>query len=208
MPGRNVIKNYDDNGYYHIYNRGVEKREIFLDDQDYHVFLSYLKIYLSPVDDLEKVSPSKKLKNYYGEVELLCYCLMSNHYHMIIKQHSSTAIIGFIRCVSTKYAMYFNKKYKRSGHLFQGVYRAVTIDSEPQLVHLSRYIHLNPDPAGLLQYPYSSLHNYLGKIKQTWINHEEIMSLFSKISPNPYLSFLFESADLFDVAPLLIDYDS
>lgn len=213
MPGRNIIKNYDDNGFYHIYNRGVEKREIFLDDQDYHVFLSYLKLYLSPADDLEKVSPSKKLKNFFGEVELLCYCLMPNHYHMIIKQHLSTSIVGFIRCVSTKYAMYFNKKYKRSGHLFQGVYRAVTIDSEPQLIHLSRYIHRNPDPAGLnpaglLLYPYSSLHNYLERIHQSWINHQEILSLFSKLSPNPYLSFLFETTDLFDVAQLLIDYDA
>jgi len=212
MPGRNARKSYADEGYYHIYNRGVEKREIFLDDQDYHVFISYFKLYLSPVDDLEKVSPSKRLKNYFGEVELLCYCLMPNHYHMIIKQHSSTAIVGFIRCISTKYAMYFNKKYKRNGHLFQGVYRAVTIDSEYQLIHLSRYIHRNPDPTGsdpvgLIEYPYSSLQNYMERIKQNWISHGEVLGLFSKSGQNPYLSFLFETTDLFDVAPLLIDYD-
>lgn len=213
MPGKNIIKKYDKNGYYHVYNRGVERRTIFLDEQDYHVFLSYLKLYLSPIDVFEKIAPSRKLKNYFEEVDLLSYCLMSNHYHMLIRQHNTTAIIGFIQSVSTKYAMYFNKKYRRSGHLFQGTYRAVTVESEAQLFHLSRYIHRNPDPTGsnpvgLLEYQYSSLPNYLGMIKQPWIRNQEISCLFSTNEvKNSYKSFVLESADLSDMSSLLIDCD-
>lgn len=214
MPGRNTIKEYEENGYYHIYNRGVEKRNIFLDEQDYRVFLSYLKLYLSPTDEIEKVPPSRKLKNYFGEADLMCYCLMPNHYHMLIRQYCTTTITGLIRSVSTRYAMYFNKKHRRTGHLFQGVYRAVTVESETQLLHLSRYIHRNPDPTGsnpvgLVRYKYSSLSNYLGLAKQPWIRNEEIMSLFStRDALNSYQSFIFESADLSDMSQMLIDYDS
>jgi len=213
VPARNIIKTYDDNGYYHIYNRGVERRSIFLDEQDYRVFLSYLKSYLSPIDELEKIAPSRKLKNYFGTIDLLCYCLMPNHYHMLIRQRISTAIIGFIQSISTKYAMYFNKKYRRDGHLFQGAYRAVTVESEAQLLHLSRYIHRNPDPtgsnpAGLMQYRYSSLSNYLGNIQQSWIRNQEIVSLFSRSDTrNSYKSFVFEAPDPSDISSLLIDYD-
>lgn len=213
MPGRNIIKTYDENGYYHVYNRGVEKRNIFLDEQDYRVFLSYLKSYLSPMDEFEKVAPSRKLKNYFGMVDLLCYCLMPNHYHLLIRQHAPTAITEFIRSVSTKYAMYFNKKYQRSGHLFQGIYRAVVIESEAQLIHLSRYIHRNPDPTGLnpvglLDYRYSSLPNYLGKIRQSWVKNREILCLFSaNDAGNSYKSFLLESTDLTDISSSLIDYE-
>ena len=213
MPGRNIIKTYDENGYYHVYNRGVERRSIFLDEQDYRVFLSYLKSYLSPIDELEKIAPSRKLKNYFGTIDLLCYCLMPNHYHLLIRQHVSTAITGFIRSISTKYAMYFNKKYRRSGHLFQGIYRAVMVESEAQLLHLSRYIHRNPDPTGfnpvgLMQYRYSSLSNYLGKIQQSWIRNQEIVCLFSRSDTrNSYKSFVFEAADPSDISSLLIDYD-
>ena len=213
MPAKNSIKIYDENGYYHIYNRGVEKRNIFLDQQDHSVFLSYLMIYLSPVDQNQKISPSKRLKNYFGIVDLLCYCLMPNHFHLLIKQHVSTGIADFVQSVSTKYAMYFNKKYQRSGHLFQGAYRAVTIDSEAQLLQLSRYIHRNPDPArsdpaGLLEYRYSSLPIYLGKFNQSWVRNQEISCLFSKGDVlNSYKSFVLESVDLSDMSSLLIDYD-
>ena len=213
MPGKNIVREFDENGYYHIYNRGVERRSIFLDEQDYRVFLSYLKLYLSPIDEIEKISPSRKLKNYFGKADLLCYCLMPNHYHMLVKQYSTTAITGLIRSISTRYAMYFNKKYRRTGHLFQGVYRSVTVGSEAQLLHLSRYIHRNPDPTGsnpvgLAEYRYSSLQNYLGKIKQTWIKNEEITVLFSPSDiRNSYQSFVFESADLSDMSSMSIDYD-
>src|SRR3990167_3190444 len=98
MPPKNSIKEYESGAYYHIYNRGVEKRPIFLDGQDYKVFLSYLKLYLSD-PDLQgrtlKISPSRLVKNYSDQIDLLCYCLMPNHFHLLIKQRLTFSIKEF-----------------------------------------------------------------------------------------------------------------
>lgn len=200
MPAKNIVKVFNENGYYHIYNRGVEKRDIFLDRQDYAVFLSYLKSYLSPQDEFEKVFPSRKLKNFTDDIDLLCYCLMSNHFHFLIKQYSRIAITGFVRSILTRYSMYFNRKYERVGSLFQGTYKAVEIRSEEQLVYLTRYIHRNPNPdtSGsnpevLERYRYSSLGNYLGRVRQRWVKPEVILDLFSGSNSGlSYRSFVFD----------------
>lgn len=208
MPPKNSIKQYEEGAFYHIYNRGVEKRSIFLDDQDYKVFLSYLKLYLvdpalqgSPL----QVSPSKQLKNYAGEIELHCYCLMPNHFHLLVRQNSQMAIKSFMMSLATKYSIYFNKKYKRVGRLFQGIYKAVKVDSEEQLVHLSKYIHLNSAVAGSSE-DFSSLPNYLGAISQEWVNINEILWYFSKTNRNlSYESFLGLPEDYFGITNLLMD---
>ncbi len=198
MPAKNSRKNYVKNGYYHIYNRGVEKRKIFLDKQDYNVFLSYLKEYLLPKNEKElyeklsntNTSPNEKdgilkllrLNNFNKEIILLAYCLMPNHFHFFIKQNSSGSIDKFMNSFGTRYTMYFNKKYKRVGSLYQGVYKAVLVDSEKQLLHLSRYIHKQALP----NQP-SSYSDYLNLTKNLWINSKEILSYFSKL--NPALSY-------------------
>lgn len=190
MPGKNIIKIYDENGYYHVYNRGVEKREVFLDHQDYVVFISYLRDYLCPPDDLVKIYQSRKIKNYSGVVDLLAYCLMPNHFHFLLKQHTRRSMTDFMKSLLTRYSMYFNRKYERVGTLFQGNYRAVTISSDEQLIYTSRYLHRNPlsldaasglDPEAFLKlrdYSYSSLQNYLGYIDQDWIKKDEAMNIF------------------------------
>src|SRR3989344_6595529 len=157
MPAKNSRKLYYENGYYHIYNRGVEKRKIFLDRQDYSVFLSYLKEYLSPKDENalyavlsdESSTPSEKdrarkllrINNFSEEITLLAYCLMPNHFHFFIKQKSAGSIDKFMNSLGTRYTMYFNKKYDRVGSLYQGVYKAVSITNESQFIYLSKYIH-------------------------------------------------------------------
>jgi len=106
MPGKNALKKYVEDGFYHVYNRGVEKRNIFLDEQDYKVFLSYLKLYLTNKDDSiieikkrtdlsddqknEKISKLMSSKNYFNKIELLCYVLMPNHFHLEIRQKEKT----------------------------------------------------------------------------------------------------------------------
>lgn len=212
MPARNIVKLFDDNGYYHVYNRGVEKREVFLDDQDYRVFLSYFKDYLSPPEELGiKIFPSRKLKNYSRDIDLLCYCLMPNHFHLMIKQFLRTMMTGFMRSLLTRYSMYFNLKYKRVGSLFQSNYKAVNIFSEEQLVYLSRYIHRNPATSGsnpeVLKHEYSSLVNYLGEVKQSWIKHETVTDLFSKsVKGLTYRDFVLDSeVDDDEISSLLID---
>ena len=157
MPARNSVKQYVENSYYHLYNRGVEKRQIFQDSQDRSVLLNYLKEYLLPKDGkvlLDKLSEpdlsSKgrdrivkllRLNNFSREITLLAYCLMPNHFHFFIKQESADSIDKFMNSLCTRYTMYFNRKYKRVGPLFQGVYKAVLVKSEEQFLYLSSYIH-------------------------------------------------------------------
>ena len=89
MPAKNSLKNYSPEAYYHVYNRGVAKQPIFLDEQDFKTFLSYLKFYLT-TPNLQglslKVAPSRKLKNYTDQIKSLAYCLMPNHFHFFIFQ--------------------------------------------------------------------------------------------------------------------------
>jgi len=198
VPAKNSLKDFEENGYYHIYSRGVEKRLIFLDSQDYGVFLSYLKFYLSPVEEDLELFPSKRLKNYFNNIDLLCYCLMPNHFHFFVRQNERTGITDFTRSLLTRYSMYFNKRYKRSGSLFQGRYKAVKVESEAQFVYLTKYIHRNPSELvpDLLSYKYSSLSNYLGNIKQNWLKPGQILDLFSKTNSRlSYKSFVY---DLFE----------
>ena len=147
MPAKNAIKEYHENGYYHLYNRGVNKGLIFSDDHDYKTFLYYLKLYLCSEElqvEYLKLFPSRKLKNYCDRLKLLAYSLMPNHFHLLVWQKDADAINHFMRSLIVKYAMYFNKKYKRIGPLFQGVYKAVQVENEQQLIYLSKYIHRNP----------------------------------------------------------------
>ncbi len=205
MPAKNSRKSYIEEGYYHVYNRGVEKRSIFLDKQDYSVFLSYLKEYLLPKDEKllykqlfssdisyiqkDKILKALRMNNFNQELRLLAYCLMTNHFHLFLKQKSATTIDRFMNSLGTRYTMYFNRKYKRVGSLYQGVYKAVLISSEAHFIHLSRYIHKQ---ATSLQ-PSSYL-EYLGKKKTLWINTDEILSYFSKKNPTlSYKSFVEES---------------
>lgn len=191
MPAKNRIKTYVEDGYYHVYNRGVEKRDIFLDDQDYRVFLHFLKFYLSPSKE-KFAHPLGEITNFRPirirsfsplseEVQLLCYCLMPNHFHLLIHQKATTGMTKLLKSLLTNYAMYFNRKYERVGHLFQGAYKAVLIWEEPYLLHLSRYIHLNPtgltgtDP---VSWSYSSYPYYLKKKQAVWINPDLILSFF------------------------------
>ncbi len=173
MPARNRVKIFLENALYHVYNRGVEKRVIFLDDQDFRVFLSFIRAYLCPPQSTPLVHPVtqvtgsdpvrlRPLKSFFGEISLLAYCLMPNHFHLLLRQSPKDAMTRFIRALCTSYAMYFNKKYERVGTLFQGTYRAIRVYEDAYLLHLSRYIHLNPleltgfDPAKIVEYPYSS----------------------------------------------------
>jgi len=213
MPAKNTIKQYLKNGYYHIYNRGVDKRTIFKDEQDYGVFLNYLKYYLSP---LPKLTPLRKItiredkkyqisdykcKNYHQAITLLAYCLMPNHYHLFVKQTESRNIELFMKSLGTRYAMYFNKRSKRSGTLFEGNYKAVLVDSDEQLIHLSRYIHLNPHPKPLNSQP-SSYPDYLRLKHTSWLHPKDVLKHFKsslaykKFVQNPDQSALSIISDL------------
>ncbi len=206
MPAKHVVKIYEPGAYYHVYNRGVDKGLVFREGKDYKTFLSFLKFYLTLQGESLQVSPSKKLKNYFGEIELLCYCLMPNHFHLFVKQNSEHGIDHFMRSLLTKYVRYFNSHYQRIGPLFQGPYKAVKILTEYQFIYLSKYIHRNPykeSPRSLQDYPYSSYRNYLHCFTQSWVKTNDILSYFSRINPQlSYESFIEQSLSE-DIKPIL-----
>lgn len=223
MAAKNSVKQYLKDSFYHLYNRGVAKGNIFLDEQDYNVFLSYLKIYLLPkdLDGLNRLFSSKesgprekdkvlkllKLKNFSGSIDLISYALMENHFHFLIRQAEEDTIDRFINAMGTRYAGYFNRKYKRVGPLFQGVYKAVLINSEEQLLHLSRYIHLNPIKIGRPNLP-SSLPEFLGRSKTAWLKPNFVLNYFSKTnSNNTYAAFMNENIDGNFIASSAIDFE-
>jgi len=176
---------------YHVYNRGVDKRNIFLDDEDYFRFIHNLfefndtkpaqNIYYKRPDfqsyevGLRKIEPRKLL------VEILAFCLMPNHFHLLLKQKKEGGITKFMRKIGTGYTNYFNQKYARSGVLFQGKFKAVLIEKETHLIYIPHYIHTNPldlidsdwqqngfldlDKAWkfLEEYRWSSFSDYIGK---------------------------------------------
>ena len=203
MPSKNTIRSYIENGYYHIYNRGVEKRRIFLDADDYKRFILYLKLYLSPIESL--TSENAELRGYFiknnlfDQLELLAFCLMPNHFHLLMRQKNIDSITKFMQRLSTAYTMYFNMKYDRVGSLFQGRYKACIVENDEYLLHLSRYIHLNPHERGvsLFDFPWSSYSSFIGNITYEWLKPQFILNYFSKNNDSlTYKSFVEDSNEV------------
>lgn len=136
--------------YYHIYNRGTDKRQIFLDKQDAWRFFKYLQILNSTenIGSLYEISLKKYQKIKYGSlapklVNIVAYCLNQNHFHLLLEQVNENGISKFMHRLSTGYTNYFNEKNKRTGSLFEGSYKAKHIVSNEYLIHLAFYINLN-----------------------------------------------------------------
>lgn len=185
MPSRDIVKTYIENGYYHIYNRGVEKRDIFLDKQDCVVFQRYLKLYLAPPEEVAQIQVPRMQSflqnNMSEEIDLLAFSLMPNHIHLELKQYQADSIVRFMKRLTTSYVMYFNRKYNRVGALFQNAYKGALIETDPYLLHLSRYIHLNPTKINHKRIDFTefcSLPYYLGEKQASWLKTREILSYF------------------------------
>lgn len=190
------------NEVYHVINRGVEERETFLDKRDYLRFLQsfiyYQKANLPVRFSFRKRINKKQFSNLDNLVEIICYCLMPNHFHFLLKQIKKDGISLFVSRLTNSYTRYFNSRHRRTGHLFQGPFRAVRITSEEQLLHVSRYIHLNPLVGFLVrelrEYPYSSYPEYLGLNPAFSVCFSEIiLSHFS--SPAEYEKFVLDQKD-------------
>lgn len=174
------------NEYYHVYNRGNSKQIIFKDDQDRRRFVKLLGLLNQAtrfrVDSVSLDSAFKQKDD--PLVAIGAYTLMDNHFHILIKQTEDEGIASFMQKVCTAYVMYFNKKYKRTGALFEGPFKSQHVGNDRYMRYLYAYIHLNPaklvDPLWkkkiaekgkevvdfIKQYPYSSFHDYCG-IKRT-----------------------------------------
>ncbi|MCL5667091.1 MAG: transposase [Patescibacteria group bacterium] len=184
-------------GYYHVYNRGVAKTDIFLDDDDRKFFLFRLKEYLFPLKGLfkgkrqnlpggaaivaETHTPYKRKMLPPDSFSLLCYCLMPNHFHFLIRQEGVLEVRKLLAKVCTSYSKFFNQKYGRVGSLFQDAFKAISVENDPQLLWVSSYIHNNPKTANLVDnltdYPWSSYLDYIGKRQGTLCDKEFILKM-------------------------------
>lgn len=204
MPSRNTVKSFEPEAMYHVYNRGVDKRVIFVDERDYIVFLSFLKYALLSDDELKKyevvdngiiseaIRFNLRREGLHGVVELVSYCLMPNHFHLLLYQYEIDGITRLLRSVATGYVLYFNKRHKRTGTLFQGRYKASQISSQGYWDHISRYIHLNPLDLGedYKTYKYSSYGNYIGSSNAEWLKPGLVMDSFKSF--DDYAHFVKE----------------
>ncbi|MDO8443679.1 MAG: transposase [Candidatus Azambacteria bacterium] len=136
------------NNIYHTYNRGVEKRPLFINNQDYSRFIDDIIIF----NDIKLVvNPKRRIRDIKNGdhkrkplVDILAFCLMPNHYHLLLRQRVESGITEFMRKLGAGYANYFNLKHQRVGPLFQGKFKSVLIDDESQFMYIPFYIHLNP----------------------------------------------------------------
>lgn len=196
--------------FYHIVNRGVASMPIFLDNRHYqrcldtilyyqHQRLPLRYSYFTRLTLSEKSEVLSKLSSEFF-IELICYCLMPNHIHFLLKQITDSGISDFMRKFSNSYTRYFNVKNKRIGPIFQGRFKSVRIESEQQLLHVSRYIHLNPYSSGVVKkisdlkdYSFSSLPEYCGLTKNEICQKDDVLSYFKK--PGSYEDFIVGQAD-------------
>ncbi|HEY4160524.1 MAG TPA: transposase [Candidatus Saccharimonadales bacterium] len=184
MPRRNVLRSDEPESFYHVYARGHSRRRIFLDEQDYLYFLELFERYLAP--DIVKSGNRQAYPNFYNKVELDAYSLLPNYFHLLVYQHQTGELSSFMRSLMTSYSIYFNKKHKRSGSLFESRFRASLVSDEAYLEHITRYIHLIPRQWH--DYEYSSLPYYLQRLEVSWLNPKRVLSSFP--GPEEYLRFM------------------
>ncbi|MFH1523233.1 MAG: transposase [Patescibacteria group bacterium] len=182
--------------YYHIYNRGVDKRDIFTDDKDYIRFIRSMREFNrpEPVGSLyiqtksrEPLSGSKSHleANPKKLVDIICYSLIPNHIHLLLKQLTDNGISKFLHKLSMGYTHYFNYRYKRSGSLFQGTYNAIHVKTDEYLHCLSGYINGNPEIHKICkaeEWPWSSCQDYLGLRNGTLCNKNIILNGFKEMA--------------------------
>lgn len=163
-------------GFHHVINRGVERREIFIDKEDYDAFLTLL---------------CQQCVTY--EVDVHSYCLMSNHYHLLIETHQEN-LSKFMRAINAQYAAYFNRKYKRVGHLWQGRFKSWFVTDEAYLYTLIKYIEYNPLKAKMVktlsEYRYSSYNSF--------VNNSRPISCLKKSVMFTQFQIIDDRVDFFD----------
>lgn len=193
-------KIFHENGYYHIYNRGDNKENIFLEEQDYFNFLKRLKLTLGIITPKMTIGTGPERSRRALRIaplpknsfDILSYCLMPNHFHFFIRQNNDIPITKLMNRLCTSYAKYFNKKYGRTGNLFQDTFKAKTVTDDSYATYLSAYIHNNPiDP---MTYLYSSFLDYLGVRQGQICNTEFILKYFNNDS-EAYKKFVLSYSD-------------
>lgn len=209
MPGRLYPLVTDE--IYHVFNRGIDHRPTFTDIREYKRAIITLRFYqfasppikLSQFLILSKERQEdfwQKLKQQAKLIEFLSYSLMPNHFHFLLRQKKDKGISQFMSNFQNSYTRYFNTRHKRTGSLFLDQFKAVRIETEEQLLHVSRYIHLNPYSSFVVKttkeleiYPWSSLSEYLGLKGENLCEREIVLANFK--NPKDYRKFVLDQAN-------------
>lgn len=210
MPVRLVPLITDE--YYHIFNRGINKQPIFLGIGDYHRVIDILEFYsfassklrfskfiLLPKEERTSLWETIKKEN-KRLVDIICYCIMPNHFHFLLRQREEGGISKFMAKLQNSYTRYFNTKHGKIGPILQGQFKAVRIEDDNQLLHVSRYIHLNPYTSFVVKglddlehYLWSSFPEYIGERNTSICSKEIILANFK--DSRDYKRFVFDQAD-------------
>lgn len=222
MPSRYCQRIFVQNCYYHVYNRGANQQIIFKDQKDYQTFTGILSYYLehplgTAPSTIMRLNPLKNKERFFVKeaptLSLLAYCLMPNHFHLMIKQLSDEITISnLMRRLCVGYAMYYNDRYHHSGTIFQGKYKNVLVENEYQWIYLSKYIHRNPTHLqrtdlckNLGDYQYSSYPEYLGTRISSWIDTSTILNRYSKNPSEQYRNFVEDGGDVGNIERFTLD---
>ncbi len=199
MPYRKT--SFINGGFYHSFNRGVNKQDIFSNERDYERLIQTIYYYQfsgpKPRFSTHKRFRVKDFNKNSKIVDIICYCLMPNHFHILVRQNKNKGVQEFIGKLSNSYTKYYNTKHGRSGPLLQGEFKAVTIESDEQLLHVSRYIHLNPYVSDLVtnlkDFPYSSYHEFTDLTNDGICEKHIILDFFKKA--DGYKNFIKDHQD-------------
>jgi putative transposase len=195
--------------FYHLYNRGVEKRKIFLCRADYERFeaLLYLANQSEPVDlKYQGRSFVEMCEVRAGEslVEVVAYCLMPNHFHLLVRERVEGGIAKFMQKVTTGYTMYFNKRNERSGALFEGTYKARHVSDDRYFRYLISYIHLNPIKLFDSKWKENDIQNRTGA--ERYLERYEHSSYLDYVGKDRAQALILEKKTLIDIFPSVGDF--
>lgn len=193
MPSRNITKEQVPESYYHVYARGNNKQKLFPEDVDYKYFLRLLDRYLSEKPAISNTGAS--YPHFVNCIEVVAYCLMTNHFHLLLYQADTPYLEKFMRSLMTSYSRYFNLKYKQTGPVFESRYKAARIDQDSYLQHITRYIHLNPRLWE--HHKYSSFRFYRDGNEPYWLHTKKILDLFA--SRDAYAKFVSDYEEMRDM---------
>ena len=191
---------------YHVFNRSIARQPIFLNKRDYRRAIETIDFYrlqklplkFSRFKHLPEEQKAILLKNSQPQIEILAFCIMPNHVHFLLKAIQEKAISSFMNNFQHSYAKYFNTKNDRTGALFQSMFKAVRIETDEQLLHVSRYIHLNPVTSFLINidslpsYPWCSFKDYI-EPGDFIVSTNQILNYFK--SKEEYKEFVLDQAD-------------
>ena len=221
MPRRNLVLAKDE--IYHIFNRSIARENIFSNKINLKKALEILHFYRFPqqlrlskfktLTEIQKKDYLLALKDKSPLVEIYSFALMPNHYHLLLKQLQDNGIVRFIANFQNSFAKVFNLKNERDGAVFQNSFKAKRVETDEQFIHISRYIHLNPVTAYLINfnqlanYPWTSFPIYVNEDKNSFVAVNFLLHLFG--SKDKYADFVADQVsyqrELASIQDLIID---